>query len=129
MPRRDGSHERRVCRSEADKLDLRPDVLVALCAADQWSVLSLDELRSCGLTRDAVSVRSRNGRLHRLHRGVYAVGHPNVPVEGVLLAAVKACGRGARLSHYAAGALWEFLDWDGRWPEVTVPRRSARSHP
>ena len=55
-------------------------------------------------------IRVRNGRLHPLHRGVYAVGHPNLPLEGRFLAAVKACGPGAVLSHYSAAALWGFVD-------------------
>ena len=42
----------RVRRSRADKLDTRPDLRVAELAADAWGVLSLDELRACGLTRD-----------------------------------------------------------------------------
>ena len=25
--------------------------------------------------------------------------------------------------HFAAAALWGFVDWDGRYPEVTVPRQ------
>ena len=45
-------------------------------------MLSLDELRACGLTREAVGVRVRNRRLHPLHRGVYAVGHASPPLGG-----------------------------------------------
>src|SRR5207247_6740475 len=98
----------------------RPDLLVASIAAETWGVLSLDELRGCGLSRDAVSVRVRRGWLHPLHRGVYAVGHANPPLEGRFLAAVKACGPHAVLSHYSAAALWGFLAWDDRHREVTV---------
>ena len=104
-------------------------------AAEQFGVLSLDELCACGLDRQAVSVRVRRGILHRLHRGVYAVGHPNPPWEGHLLAAVKACGPGAVLSHMSAAMLWEFVEPDeDRYPEVTVigagtrVRRGLRVH-
>jgi very-short-patch-repair endonuclease len=62
-----------------------------------------------------------------MHRGVYAVGHANVSVEAVFLAAVKACGAGAVLSHYAAAAHWGMVEWDDRYPSVTAPR--ARVHP
>jgi very-short-patch-repair endonuclease len=113
---------------EANKGDNRPDVLVARRAADAWGVLSLDELFACGLSRHAVMVRVRNGRLHSLHRGVYAVGHANVPPQGRFLAAVKACGPGAVLSHVSAAALWGFVGWDDRHPEVTVVGTSPRSH-
>jgi hypothetical protein len=63
-----------------------------------------------------------------VHRGIYAVGHVNLPLEGRLLAAVKACGPGAVLSHYSAAALWGFVDWDDRYPEVTVVGTSTRLH-
>src|SRR2546430_14645329 len=98
--------DRRVTRPMVEKVDARCDLRVARLAAEQWGVVSLGELRSCGLNDDAVSLRARNGRLHLLHRGVYAVGHPNPALEGRFLAAVKACGPGAALSHYAAAAHW-----------------------
>lgn len=121
---------RRVCTPRADKLDAdRPDARVARLAADQWGVLSLDELRGCGLSRNAVATRVRNGRLHRLHRAVYAVGHANPPLEGRLLAAVKACGAGAVLSHRSAGVIWRYLEPDERYPDVTVPGGSTRIQP
>src|SRR4249919_3056011 len=91
--------ECRICQPMPDKSDTRPDVLVARRAADAWGVVSLDELFACGLSRNAVSERVRGGRLHRIHCGVYAVGHENVPLEGRFLAAVKACGPSAVLSH------------------------------
>ena len=77
---------------------------------------------------DAVDVRVRNGRLHRLYRGVYAVGHANPSLEGRFLAAVKACGPGAVLSHYSAATLDGWVKWDDRYPEVTVPGTTARRH-
>jgi hypothetical protein len=98
--------ECRLSQPEADKFDTRPDVLVARLAADQWGVLSLDELGACGLSRENVRIRVGNGRLHPVHAAVYAVGHANVALEGRFLAAVKACGDGALLSHLSAAALW-----------------------
>jgi hypothetical protein len=68
----------RLPRHSAEKVDNA----VAQFAAEQWGVLSLADLRTCGLSDDMVSDRVKSGRLHRLHRGVYAVGHPNVPLEG-----------------------------------------------
>jgi predicted transcriptional regulator of viral defense system len=104
-------------------------VQVARRAAEQFGVLSLDDLRGCGLARDGVSVRVRNGHLHPIHRGVYAVGHANVSLEGRFLAAVKACGPSAVLSHFSAAALWGLLAWDDRRPEVTVFGTATRVHP
>jgi very-short-patch-repair endonuclease len=114
-------------RNESDN---DAEMNVARLASEEWGVLSLEELRRCGLSEDMVSRRVRRGRLHRLHQGVYAVGHANVPLEGRFLAAVKASGSGAVLSHFSAAALWEMVKWDARYPEVTVkdttPRVRAR---
>ena len=118
----------RVSQPRADKLDTRADQRVADLAADAWGVLSLDELRACGLTRDGVMVRVRNGWLHRLHRGVYAVGHPNVPLKGRFLAAIKAGVPTAVLSHFSAAVLYALLRWDDRYPEVTVPGTTTKAH-
>jgi hypothetical protein len=99
-------------------------------AADEWGVLSNEELRACGLSRDSVMRRRRQGLLHLLHRGVYAWGHPGVPLKGLWLAAVKACGPGAALSHLAAAALWQLIHWHEDWlPDVTVPSSYGRSIP
>jgi very-short-patch-repair endonuclease len=102
-------------------------VRVAELAATQWGVVSVDDLlNACGLTHRAVGTRVARGHLHPLHRGVYAVGHPNPPRDGHFLAAVKACGPTAVLSHLSAAAVHGFFTWDDRYPEVTV--RSYRSH-
>jgi very-short-patch-repair endonuclease len=101
---------------------------VARLAAEQWGVVSADELRECGLSYKAVEVRVASGRLHLKHRGVYAVGHPNLTVEGHFLAAVKACGPTAVLSHFSAAVLYELFRWDDRFPEVTVPGTTTRQH-
>src|SRR5829696_5682552 len=118
-----------VVQPEAEQLPVRPDVLVSEAAARNWSVLDVEELKACGLSGDGIWVRSHNGHLHQMHRGVYAVGHAKVPLEGCFLAAVKACGPGAWLSGVSAGALWEIISWDFRLPEVVVFDRSAPDHP
>jgi hypothetical protein len=65
----------------------------------------------------------RQGYLHPLYRAVYAWGHPNVPQEGRWLAAVKACGPLAVLSHFSAACLHRLLKWDGRPFEITSPTK------
>ncbi len=59
---------------------------------------------------------------------MYAVGHASPPLQGRFLAAVKACGAGALLSHYSAAALWGLVPWDDRNPEVTVVGTVPRAH-
>ena len=124
--------ERRVPPRMRDKLDARADPgadrRVARRSARQWGVISHAELEACGLSRHAISRRVTKGWLHQLHRGVYAVGHDRPPLEGRFLAAVKACGPAAVLSHYSAGALLGLVRWDGRRVEVTVPTAGTRLH-
>jgi predicted transcriptional regulator of viral defense system len=120
--------ECRLTRARAELFDTRPDRAVARRAAKQFGVVAIGQLRECGLSYDAVGWRVRKGWLHPLHRGVYAVGHPSPPLEGRFMAAVKACGDGAVLSHYSAGALFGFVQWDGRYPEVTLIGSTTRRH-
>jgi hypothetical protein len=103
------------------------DALVAERASGQWGVISGAELRACGLTYRMIEGRVQSGRLHHIHRGVYAVGHPNVPLEGRFFAATKACGPRAVLSHFSAAVLWGLFTWDHRLIEITAP--TARHHP
>jgi very-short-patch-repair endonuclease len=102
-------------RVEPDKVDVR----AAQLAAEQWSVLDVTDLRRCGLSADAIAWRAANGRLFAKYRGVYSV-IPNLSLEGEFLAAVKACGPDAVLSHFSAAVLWGWFDWDCRFPEVTT---------
>ena len=113
---------------ERDRSTVRADVAVARLAARQHGVLSVDELRACGLSPKAISVRASNGRLHPLHRGVYAVGHANPSQDGCFLAAVKACGKGAVLGLHAAGMLTNTIRWEYRFPDVLVLGVSAPQH-
>lgn len=110
--------------TDTDQRDRR----VAEIAGDAWGIVTVAELRTCGLTDNAIASRRRRGWLHRLHPGVYAVGHPNPTWEGRLLAAVRACGPAAVLSHHSAAELWGFLDREERSPQVTVAGGSTRRH-
>jgi very-short-patch-repair endonuclease len=85
------------------------------------------QLLSAGWTKEEIDWRIRRGRLHRLHAGVYAVGHRLIPKEGWWMAAVLASGPGAVLSHHSAAALWGLRDYSERAVEVTIPRKSASS--
>lgn len=85
------------------------DARIADAAGGQHGVVSVEQLRRAGIDKYGVRDRVRSGRLHRLHRGVYAVGHRSLSWRGRWLAAVLAVGDGAVLSHASAAALWEFL--------------------
>ncbi|HEX8156924.1 MAG TPA: type IV toxin-antitoxin system AbiEi family antitoxin domain-containing protein [Solirubrobacteraceae bacterium] len=118
----------RVSRSHDDKAGTPPDQRVARLAAEQDGIVDLRQLVSMGLNRSWVHVRVRGGRLHRIHRGVYAVGHEALTLRARLRAAVMACGDGAVLSHAAAGWAWGFVPEEAvQLPEVTVVA-STRHH-
>ena len=102
---------------------------VAELASREHGVLSTSELMSCGLSRPAIHRRVRSGRLHPLHRGVYAVGHPTLSREGRWIAATKAGGAGAVLSHQSAAELWGLAPRCPGPIHITVPdHRRPRPH-
>jgi hypothetical protein len=91
-----------------------------------WGVISAAELLECGMTRRMIETRALVGRLHRIHQGVYAVGHPRLTQEARFLAAVKACGPQAALSYFSAAVHWGLLEPIERFPDVTAPTGRAR---
>ena len=99
-----------------------PDAAVAEVAAEQWGVVSLSQLVAAGLDRSGVARRVRAGRLHRVYREVYAVGHVRLGREGRWMAAVLACGEGAVLSHRSAASHWGLLASQAALIDVTATR-------
>jgi very-short-patch-repair endonuclease len=94
------------------------DAEIAALAARQDGVVARRQLLALGLGGDAIGRRLRAGRLHRVHRGVYAVGHPLLSGHGVWMAAVLVA-EGAVLSHRSAAGLWGIRQSDR--VEITVP--------
>jgi len=103
------------------------DAEIAKIAASQHGVVTIAQLRAAGISSDAAEHQARAGRLHRVHRGVYAVGHRGLGSEGRWLAAVLACGEGAVLSHESAAGLWELLPPLLAPVHVTIPTDAGRS--
>lgn len=95
--------------------------VTARLADAQWGVITRAQLLAAGHGPTAIDRRLADGRLRRLHRGVYAVGHRALRVEAHWCAAVLACGQGAVLSHRTAAALWGL--GDTRVLDVTAPAR------
>jgi very-short-patch-repair endonuclease/predicted transcriptional regulator of viral defense system len=110
-----------------------PDLVIADIAKQQHGVISAAQLAAIGIDRYAVHHRNRTGRLHRIHQGIYTVGHAALPHEARWMAAVLAyggrrleCGGlttrdrdaisetvlehwGAAVSHRSAAELWKLL--------------------
>ena len=114
----------------------RPDRVVARIAARQHGVVTTGQLLRAGLLASGTTDRVKAGRLHHIHRGVYAVGHRQLSEHGRWMAAVLACGNGAVLSHLSAAELWGIRrpvhrpsDAGGRGEHpdahVTVPKTSG----
>jgi very-short-patch-repair endonuclease len=102
------------------------DWAIAQIAGRQHGVAVLTQLKAAGMSSRAVYRRVESGRLHRIHQGVYAVGHRALSSEGRWMAAVLACGEGAVLSHRSAAELWGLLPASRRWVDVTVPGDAGR---
>src|SRR5215203_5555930 len=96
-------------------------------ASHQHGVVTLRQLEEVGLSRYGVAERAKKGRLHRVHRGVYAVGHHALNLHGRFMAAVLACGEGAVASHVSAAVLWELLKPIDAPVHVSVPSTSGRA--
>lgn len=107
------------------------DQRLAQLARAQHGVVSVGQLHELGFHRNAIARPVRAGRLHRLHVGVYAVGHTVLNRNARYLAAVLAAGDGAVLSHRSAAVLWGIHRSNAAKIDVTVPRtcgfRSTRT--
>jgi hypothetical protein len=99
-------------------------VRVARVAERQWGVVARSQLERCGLSGSAISRWAAQGRLHRIHRGVYAVGHPLLDDRGRAAAALLYAGPGAALSHQTAGWWWRMIDAIPQRIHVISPRRA-----
>jgi very-short-patch-repair endonuclease len=91
------------------KEDAIPDAVVAEIARRQHGIVTFEQLAAAGLWPNSIALRVRAGRLHRVHRGVYAVGHAALSHRGHWIAAALAGGSSAVLSHASAAQLWGLL--------------------
>ena len=101
-----------------------PRRAVAILATRQHGVVCRRQLLALGLGPSAVDRWLAGGALHRMHAGVYAVGHRAIGPHGRWMAAVLACGPDAVLSHASAAALWGLRPTGRAAVDVTAPGRS-----
>jgi very-short-patch-repair endonuclease len=114
-----------ICPAEREKVsDFAPDVVIGDLAARQHGVVGRDQLLAVGVSSSAIGRRVAAGKLHPLHRGVYAVGHHVVSQQGRWMAARLSTG--GVLSHRSAGALWGLRPWNGRIEITTQWTRAKR---
>jgi very-short-patch-repair endonuclease len=122
-----------------DRKVARPSVLIARIAERQHGVVSIGQLRGCGISDDAAKARAALGQIHRVHRGVYALGHLALSPEGHWMAAVLALGGGPRgggsvldhwgaaVSHRSALSLWNLLPANRAPCDVVVAGDGGRA--
>ncbi len=104
---------------------LRHRPLLAL-ATKQHGIVTTRQLAALGYTRSSASKANGVGRLKRVHRGVYAVGHEDLSWNANCLAAVFAAAPSVA-SHWSAAWLWGFVRSAPSRLHVTAPtRRSTR---
>ena len=101
------------------------DFSLADLATTQHGVVARRQLLELGVGPRRFEFLVARGRLHRVHRGVYAVGHRRLTKHGRYMAAVLACGPKAVLSHRCAADLW-CLGSGGTRLEVSVPGAQRR---
>lgn len=97
-------------------------------ARKQHGVITRRQLLDLGFGSEAVEHRIAKGRLHRLWRGVYAVGRPEIDQKGRWMAAVLSCGPDALLSHGSAAVLWGMAQ-TGAGIDVVIPEGAYRRRP
>jgi very-short-patch-repair endonuclease len=98
-------------------------------ARRQHGVIARWQLFEFGLNAGAIQHRIQRGRLHRVYRGVYAVGRPQLTRRGRWMAAVLACGPGSALSHDSCGALLGICAERRGQIHVSVPNGRRPRHP
>jgi very-short-patch-repair endonuclease len=107
------------------RLEERPrDQRIAAIATRQHGVVAHHQLIAAGIGPAAIQRCVAAGRLHRLHRGVYAAGHRHLTAERRWMAAVLACGRDALLSHRCAADLLGLLATSSARIDVVTPART-----
>jgi hypothetical protein len=113
-------------------------------AARQHGIVARRQLLALGFNSRAIEHRRATGRLHPVHRGVYAVGWPALDRRRRWAAAVLAAasgnqaarfpnqpylGNGAALSHSSAAAVWGIGEERRGRIDITVRRRDVPRRP
>ena len=99
--------------------DVPIDRLIARIAARQRGVIGWHQMLAAGISPSAIEQRVATGRLHRVFRGVYLVGHAIAPDLAIETAALIVMPAGTVLSHQTAAGLARLADLP-RVVDVTV---------
>jgi very-short-patch-repair endonuclease len=103
------------------------DLAAARVAAGQRTMVSTEQLASCGMGKDAVAHRVKSSRLHPEFHGVYSMGCGELPPLAREQGALLACGERSFLSHRSAVFVWGLSETPPADVEVTVVDRCCDS--
>jgi hypothetical protein len=100
---------------------------LAELATEQFGVVATRQLAALGYSKSSVAKAAKVGRLHRIHRGVYVVGHRRLSWHGRCMAAVLTSYPSVA-SHLSAAWLWGIIRNRPGTIHVTCPvsRRARR---
>jgi very-short-patch-repair endonuclease len=102
--------------------DRTRDARLAVLAGKQHGVVAYWQLVALGFGPGAIEHRLLIGRLERMYKGVYSVGHRAGSPEAWEMAAVLRCGCETVLSHWTAASRWKLLRPTRGPVHVSVPR-------
>lgn len=108
-------------------MDRTPDASAAKLADANEGVVDRDELLALGLSRRQIDGWLAKGRLHRLHEGVYVLGHRAISRRGRWIAALRAGGPNAALCGRSGASCRGLSIREGAAVEVCVPPTGRRS--
>jgi very-short-patch-repair endonuclease len=104
-----------------------PAIELAALARRQHGVIARRQIVDLGLGRHYIDRQVQRGRLHVLHRGVYAVGHRALTRHGRWMAGVLAIGDGAVLRRRSAAVLWRIIEREPA--RIEIAARSEHRRP
>ncbi len=104
-----------------------PESIAAGTASGQGGAIAWRQLRASEVTEAAIKHRAHIGHLHRVHRGVYIVGHKALASTAREHAALLACGPRALVSHWSAAHLWRLIETPPEEIHVTLVGRRCRA--
>jgi very-short-patch-repair endonuclease len=108
-------------------LGLRGDWMLARFADRQHGHVTRPQALAAGMRPGAFNGRVDRGYLHRVHRGVYRVGH-TAPLDfDREMAAVLACGTRTVVSHGSAAYVYALAPRPEGYVHVTGPDRRSRA--
>lgn len=103
------------------------DAAMADLATRQHGVVTRQQLRASGMSDTMIRRRIETGRLHRIHPGVYAVGHASPSRRGRLLAASFFAGPDAAIARRTALEVWRIWRQSDRPIDIVVTTRTRRT--